>query len=207
MSGNDSPAGRSSVRRPRETQKRGEKEPPLEFVWYAVDGDIPLHSKDHAAWFLFHTFGFRRQYGHASAEHYSFVETNGLRTSRRNIIALASFVVLAGLAGANPQQLDVFGVRPSDGPWGATVLAAAVVFAQLYWYCLKFFHSIQEGAAGDDVLEYEGIDTVNGKTKRHRIFRKALTQKTANWSSNCVAFYLTLASWCVVGRWIVEAWS
>jgi len=135
------------------------------------------------------------------------VETNGLRTSRRNIIALGSFVVLAGLAGANPQQLDVFGVKPGDGSWGATVLASAIVFAQLYWYSLKFFHSIQEGTAGGDVLEDEGIDAIDGKTTRHRIFRKALTQKTANWSSNCVAFYLTLASWCVVGRWVIEAWS
>ena len=41
----------------------------------------------------------------------------GSRAYRRNILALASVFVVAGLAGADPHDLSVFGVKP-DEDWG-----------------------------------------------------------------------------------------
>lgn len=50
---------------------------------------------------------------------------------RRNIIALAGLVVVAGLVGANPREISVFGVQPS-GDHGVLVLGVAVVLSHLY---------------------------------------------------------------------------
>ena len=72
------------------------------------------------------------------------VETDGSKVYRRNTLALASVLVLAGLAGADPGDLSVFGVKP-DGDWGVIVISAAAIGTQLYWYILRYLH-IKEDA-------------------------------------------------------------
>ena len=48
------------------------------------------------------------------------LEPDGARVCRRNILALAGVVVVAGFAGADPREISVFGVKPS-GDWGYRV--------------------------------------------------------------------------------------
>ena len=72
-------------------------------------------------------------------------ETDGSKAYRWNILALASVLVVAGLAGAEPRDLSVFGVKPS-GDWGVTVISAAAILTQLYWYILRYLHMKEDAA-------------------------------------------------------------
>ncbi|MXY38494.1 MAG: hypothetical protein F4160_07715 [Rhodospirillaceae bacterium] len=125
------------------------------------------------------------------------VEPDGARASRRNIIALAGILVFAGLAGANPSDLSVFGVKPDEGVRGVIVIAAAAVAMQFYWYYLRYFHITEDGTAelpSDQppisIKETSGIE---------------FEHKTANFISNWVAFLLTVVSWIIIASWIVDA--
>ena len=42
------------------------------------------------------------------------IEPEGARVCRRNILALAAIVVVASAAGADPSDLNIFGVKPPD---------------------------------------------------------------------------------------------
>ena len=72
------------------------------------------------------------------------LEPDGARVCRRNILALASIVVVAGAAGADPRDLDVFGVKPTDD-WGVLVLGVAAILAHVYWYVLRYYHLRDDG--------------------------------------------------------------
>ena len=78
-------------------------------------------------------------------------ETDVSKVYRRNILALASVLVVAGLAGADPRDLSVFGVKP-DGDWGVIVIGAAAILTQLCWYVLRYLHM-----AEDTVIEQEPL--------------------------------------------------
>ena len=73
---------------------------------------------------------------HAKETTEKLIEPEGARVCRRNILALAGVVVVAGAAGADPRDLDVFGVKPSDD-WGVLVLGTAAILAHVYWYVLR----------------------------------------------------------------------
>ena len=73
-------------------------------------------------------------------------------------MALASVLVVAGLAGADPRDLSVFGVKP-DGDWGVIVIGAAAISVQLYWYWLRYLH-LKE----DAVIEVEPV--LEGESRR-----------------------------------------
>ena len=61
--------------------------------------------------FLFLALGLTRVYQSQNPDRLPLMEPDGVRTCRRNIIALAGLLVLAGLAGAGPGDLGVFGVK------------------------------------------------------------------------------------------------
>ncbi len=77
------------------------------------------------------------------------VEPQGSRASRRNIIVLSGVLVVAGLAGADPHALNLFGVKPT-GKWGVTVIGVAAVLAQIYWYFLRYQHLSEDGTIERD---------------------------------------------------------
>ena len=76
---------------------------------------------------------------------HAIVEPDGVKTSRRNIIALSGLLVLAGFSGADPSDLDVFGVKLSNGVRGVMVVVSAVVAVQFYWYYLRYCHLKDDG--------------------------------------------------------------
>ena len=126
------------------------------------------------------------------------LEPDGARVCRRNILALGGVVVVAGVAGADPRDLIVFGVKPS-GDWGVLVLGSAVILVHLYWYVLRYYHLRDDGkieqnpAQSESRLVYLKIDWND--------FR--LVRRGGDLFSNWAAFVLTGLSWWFIGSWIV----
>ena len=117
------------------------------------------------------------------------LEPDGARVCRRNILALAGVVVVTGLAGADPRDLIVFGVKPADD-WGVAVLGLAAILAHVYWYVLRYYHLRDDGKIEPECLKIDGND-----------FR--LVRRGADLFSNWAAFVLTVLSWWFIGSWIV----
>ena len=127
------------------------------------------------------------------------IEPKGARVCRRNILALAAIVVVASVAGADPSDLDIFGVRPPND-WGVLVLGAAVILAHLYWYVLRYYHLRDDGRI-EQVPEFSGVKKENLKINSNNSF--ILVYRSADLVSNRIAFALTLLSWLCIGSWII----
>ena len=126
------------------------------------------------------------------------LEPDGARACRRNILTLAVVVVVASAAGADPRDLDIFGVKPPDD-WGVIVLGVAVILAHIYWYVLRYYHLRDDG-------RIEQNPTVNGTgTEYLKIDWNdfCLIRRGADLFSNWVAFVFTVLSWWCIGLWIV----
>lgn len=128
------------------------------------------------------------------------LEPDGVRLSRRNIIVLSALLVLAGVACANPSDLNVFGLELGTGTRGIIILSGTVFVVQAYWYTLKYLHITESG-------EVEGPHATQEKRLLSRVDNVCLKQKSANWIANCVAAGLTVASWGVLFHWIMETFS
>ena len=125
------------------------------------------------------------------------LEPDGARVCRRNILALAGVVVLAGAAGADPRDLDVFGVKPADD-WGVLVLGTAAILAHLYWYVLRYFHLRDDGEiVGDSASARVGAQNLKISWNDFRLVRRG-----ADLCSNWAAFVLTGLSWWIIGSWM-----
>ena len=66
-------------------------------------------------------------------------ESEGTRIARRNNFALAGIVSAAFLAGAGPQDLEVFGVKP-NGTNGVLTVCIMVLACHAYWYFMRWHH-------------------------------------------------------------------
>ena len=130
------------------------------------------------------------------------IEPNRARVCRRNILSLAAVVVIASTAGADPRNLDIFGVKPPDD-WGVLVLGSAVILAHLYWYVLRYYHLRDDGMIEQDPPQ-GGIQAVklNISMDDFRMVRRG-----ADLFSNWAAFLLTGLSWWFIGMWIVRGAS
>lgn len=161
-----------------------------------------MNSTDSISKILFFALGLTRGYGDQEIAPYPIIEPDGVRTSRRNIIALAGLLVLAGIAGADPGDLDVFGVRPGEGTRGVIVIGAAAIMVQVYWYCLKYFHLI---ADINVTTSYSSPEEHIEPLYNVDLTKQGIAQKRANLLSNWGAFVLTLGSWYFIICWIVSA--
>ena len=151
--------------------------------------------------FLFMTLGLTR-YPLQKKSESRLQEPDGVRTSRRNIIALAGVLVFTGFAGGNPSDLEVFGLNPGEGAWGVIVIGATAVAVQLYWYCLKYCH------LKEDVQFTHGTVRTGGEEQTTWLENLRNTkQKSSALLSNRVAFFFTFLSWYFIGRWICDALS
>ena len=108
---------------------------------------------------------------------------------------------MAGLAGADPRDLSVFGVKPG-GDWGVIVISTAAVLTQLYWYVLRYLHMKE-----DAVIEQEPVTDGESRTRvkiklNHSI---VLNRKSGDLLSNWVCVLLTVFSWYFALSWIVDA--
>ena len=150
--------------------------------------------------FLFLALGLTRVHGPQEPIPDPIIEPEGVRIYRRNIIALAGLLVLAGLTGSSPDDLDVLGIKPGEGPWGVIVIGAAAIIVQVYWYWQKYYHLKEDGKIDNrgenKVGQLAHIDTLTGR---------GIVQKRANLLSNRVAFSLSFVSLCFIICWIVSA--
>ena len=128
------------------------------------------------------------------------LEPEGVRLSRRNIIALSALLILAGFAYPNPSDLKVFGLELGTGTRGTIILTCTVFVVQAYWYGLKYLHIRESG-------EIDGPHVSQNKRPLSSISDVCIKQKSANWIANCVAAGLTVASWGVLAYWLMEAFS
>ncbi len=129
-------------------------------------------------------------------------EADGSKAYRRNLLALASVLVVAGLAGADPRDLSVFGVKP-HGDWGVIVISTAAILTQIYWYVLRYLHNAADAAIEDDA-------STAGQTGRLLKIRFNLSflleRKSSDLFSNWACFLLTASSWYFTFSWIIDAW-
>ena len=149
--------------------------------------------------FLFFGLGLIRGSSHQERKRHRppVVEPDGARISRRNIIALSGLLVFAGLVGADPGDLNVFGVKPGEGFRGVIVIAVAAGAMQFYWYYQRYFHMTEDGKAEDNPYKpLLSIKEVPSIVYEHT---------TANFISNWVAFFLTVVSWIFIAYWIIDA--
>ena len=123
-------------------------------------------------------------------------EPQVVRAYRRNILALSGIVVVAGFAGADPNDIAVFGIRP-DRDRGVWVIGGAVILVQLYWYVMRHQHLKEDGIMRDEppIGSREATDV---KISWNR-FR--LTRKGEDFWANCMTVLLTVVSWGIVGSW------
>lgn len=127
------------------------------------------------------------------------IEPDACMAYRRNFLALAGIVVVAGFAGAEPQDIAVFGVTPAEGR-GVLVLGAAVVLVHLYWYAMRYHHLKEDGTIVQNPI-WEGDELRELKISRGRIH---LVRKSADLWANSVAVALTALSWYFVASWIFD---
>ena len=149
---------------------------------------------------LFLALGLTRVHGPKVPTPDPIIEPDGVRICRRNIIAVAGLLVLAGFTGADPSNLNVFGVEPGKGAWGVIVTGTAAILVQVYWYWQKYNHLKEDGEIDNRGEQKVGrlmhIDTPTGR---------GIAQKRTNLLSNQVAFGLTVVSSFFVICWIVSA--
>ena len=152
---------------------------------------------------LFLSLGLERVYPprdrkHAKETTEKLLEPDGARACRRNVLALAGVVVLAGAAGADPRDLIVFGVKPADD-WGMLVLGSAAMLAQVYWYVLRYHHLRDDGRIEQNpAMSGTGAEYLKINWNDFRLVRRG-----ADLLSNWAAFVLTILSWWLIGSWIV----
>ena len=160
---------------------------------------------------LFMSLGLTRYYAHGrkiqrheKADGGMLVEPNSSKADRRNILALASVLVVAGFAGADPRNLSVFGIRP-DGDWGVIVIGTVAVLTHFYWYILRYFHMMEEAKR-----EFRIVDPANPTKGPIQILLTenepmVIERKISDLVSNWACFLMTLIAWYFVGRWIVAS--
>ena len=152
---------------------------------------------------LFLSLGLERVYPpqdrkHAKETTDKLLEPDGARVCRGNILALAGVVVLAGAAGADPRNLIVFGVKPSDD-WGMLVLSAAAILAHVYWYVLRYYHLRDDGKIEQNPAQSgTGAEYLKANWNDFRLVRRG-----ADLLSNWAAFVLTGLSWWFISSRIV----
>ncbi|MCY4259983.1 MAG: hypothetical protein OXC91_06935 [Rhodobacteraceae bacterium] len=126
------------------------------------------------------------------------LEGEGARAARRNNLALASIVVAAGLAGAGPQDLEVFGVR-ADGSRAVVIVSVMLVACHVYWYVMRWQHLCD----GAEILVFS-MSLKHEPLSLWQESPRQLRQKSAALVANRVCFILvaisvTLSAWWGVG--------
>ena len=129
-------------------------------------------------------------------------EPPNARACRRNILALASVVALAGFVGADPRDLRVLGIMPGDDA-GIAVLTAAISLVYVYWYVQLYLHLTTDGKVDGYAAEYAAYLVENPDVLANRVLRRREADLVANWT----AFSLVLMSLYFAVSWAVTDFS
>jgi len=125
-------------------------------------------------------------------------ECEGARIARRNNLALAGIVVAACLAGAGPQDLEVFGVKAS-GMRGVLTACIMVLACHAYWYFMRWHHLTEDA----EILVFSA--TMNHvPLPLRKEGRRMLRQKSAALFANRACFLLVAMSAATSVWWGVD---
>lgn len=133
-------------------------------------------------------------------------ECEGARIARRNNLALAGIVVAAFMAGAGPQDLEVFGVKAS-GTMGVLTACTMVLACHAYWYFMRWHH-----LADDAVILVFSVAMNHPPLPFRQEGPRMLRQKLAALFANRACFLLVAMSaaisvWWGVGAVTGSAWT
>ena len=120
---------------------------------------------------------------------------------RRNILVLSGTLVVAGLAGVEPKDIVLFGMKPSKDS-GVIIFGTAAVLAHLYWYCMRYQH-LKEAGEIEQVPAMEGESRMRLKIAWNRF---SMERKGADLVANWAALLLTAMAWAFVCSWVLDAW-
>lgn len=153
---------------------------------------------------LYFSVGLRREYRpqdpHVRDERPAvMLEPANARACRRNILALASVVALAGFVGADPRDLRVLGIMPGDDV-GVAVLAAAISLVYVYWYVQLYLHLTADGKVDGYAAEHARFAVQSPDGLANRVLRRRDADLVANWT----AFFLVLVSLCFAVSWAAK---
>ena len=126
-------------------------------------------------------------------------EGEGARIARRNNLALAGIVVAASLAGAGPQDLEVFGVTAS-GTRGVLTACSIVLACHAYWYFMRWQH-----LADDAVILIVPLTMNHRPLPLQEEGPRMLRQKSAALLANRACFLLVAMSAAISVWWGVGA--
>ncbi len=126
-------------------------------------------------------------------------ECEGARIARRNNLALAGIVVAAFMAGAGPQDLQVFGVKAS-GTMGVLTACVMVLACHAYWYFMRWHH-----LADDAVILVFAVTKTHPPLPLWQEGPRMLRQKSATLFANRACFLLVAMSAAISVWWGVGA--
>ena len=127
-------------------------------------------------------------------------ECEGARIARRNNLALAGIVVAAFMAGAGPQDLEVFGVTAS-GTMGALTACIMVLACHAYWYFMRWHH-----LADDAVILVFSVTMNHPPLPFRQEGPRMLRQKSAALFANRACFLLVAMSVAISVWWGAGFW-
>lgn len=126
-------------------------------------------------------------------------ECEGARIARRNNLALAGVVVAAFMAGAGPQDLEVFGVKAS-GTMGVLTACVMVLACHAYWYFMRWHHLSEDA----EILVF-AVTKSHAPLPYWKEGPRMLRQKSAALFANRACFLLVALSTTISVCWGTDA--
>lgn len=143
-----------------------------------------------------HTLTQFRQVFCNSDNNNQLLEPEESRKYRRNLLLLASIVILAGLMEGGPEDINFFGLQPSDKA-DVRWFCLFVFLAQVYWYLKRCLSIMDDGARHDYQYTTGNTQLLNALRSRH------LTSlpRRSDLVSNILVLILTVLSWYFLWSW------
>lgn len=128
---------------------------------------------------------------------YTLEESVGARIARRNNLALAAIVIVGFMAGADPQELELFGLKV-DETRGVYIICGTTILLHFYWYCMRYIH-LYDDSEFREYCESKSNDTQKILKIDDRMI---LNQETASLVKNWICFLLVSISIIFIFCWI-----
>ena len=111
---------------------------------------------------------------------------------------LASIVILAGLMGGGPEDINFFGLQPS-GKEDVRWFCLFVFLTQIYWYLNRCLSIMDDGARHDYQYTTGNTQVLNAFRSRHL----SCLPRRSDLVSSLLVLILTVLSWNFLWAWSV----
>lgn len=127
------------------------------------------------------------------------LEPDASKRCKRNILVLSSTVILAGLIGKSPQDIDFFGLQPTDKE-GVRWFCLSVTLVHVYWYMKRYLSLLDDGER-QEYQHFSGGTTL--VSNAHRSRHLPCLPRRSDFISSLFALILTAWSWIFLWSWFV----